>query len=127
MGLTIPSYALLGVLVGVVGLGVLPSVIMLVFFGVLPILRNVLVGLGGVDASLVESARGMGMGRLATLVRVELPLTLPVILVLAGVAWPGGCGLRSSSGTVLAAEPGIIRHYGSLTGVRITVAAKSDT
>lgn len=87
VGLTVPSYALLGILVGVVGLGVAPSVIMLVFFGVLPILRNVLVGLRGVDAHLVESARGMGMGRLATLVRLELPLAWPVIM--AGVRVSG--------------------------------------
>lgn len=80
VGLTIPSYALLGVLVGIVGIGVLPSVIMLVFFGFLPILRNVLVGLSGVDDTLIESARGMGMGRLATLVRLELPLAWPVIM-----------------------------------------------
>ena len=80
IGLTIPSYALLGVLVGVVGLGVLPSVIMLSFFGVFPILRNVVVGLTGVDKTLVESARGMGMSRLSTLVRLELPLAWPVIM-----------------------------------------------
>ncbi|WP_029107390.1 ABC transporter permease [Mycobacterium sp. URHD0025] len=80
VGLTIPSYALLGVLVGIVGIGVLPSVLMLVFFGFLPILRNVLVGLAGVDRTLIESARGMGMGRLATLVRLELPLAWPVIM-----------------------------------------------
>lgn len=80
VGLTIPSYALLGVLVGVVGLGVWPSVIMLSFFGVFPILRNVVVGLSGVDQSLVESARGMGMSRLSTLVRLELPLAWPVIM-----------------------------------------------
>ncbi|OKH66284.1 ABC transporter permease [Mycolicibacterium sp.] len=80
VGLTIPSYAFLGVLVGVVGIGVLPSVIMLVFFGFLPILRNVLVGLAGVDRTLIESARGMGMSRTATLVRLELPLAWPVIM-----------------------------------------------
>lgn len=80
VGLTFPSYALLGLLVGVVGIGVLPSVIALVFFGVLPILRNVIVGLTGVDQALVESARGMGMGRLTTLVRLELPLAWPVIM-----------------------------------------------
>ncbi|MCP9274086.1 ABC transporter permease [Mycolicibacterium arenosum] len=80
VGLTIPSYALLGVLVGVVGLGVLPSVIMLAFFGVFPILRNVVVGLRGVDKTLVESARGMGMSRLTTLWRLELPLAWPVIM-----------------------------------------------
>jgi osmoprotectant transport system permease protein len=80
VGLTLPSYALLGLLVGVVGIGVLPSVIALVFFGFLPILRNVIVGLTGVDQALVESARGMGMGRIATLVRLELPLAWPVIM-----------------------------------------------
>ncbi|WP_370333089.1 ABC transporter permease [Mycolicibacterium hippocampi] len=80
VGLTIPSYALLGVLVGIVGIGVLPSVIMLVFFGFFPILRNVVVGLNGVDKTLVESARGMGMNRLTTLVRLELPLAWPVIM-----------------------------------------------
>ncbi len=80
VGLTIPSYALLGVLVGIVGLGVLPSVIMPTFFGVFPILRNVVVGLTGVDKGLVESARGMGMSRLTTLVRLELPLAWPVIM-----------------------------------------------
>lgn len=80
IGLTIPSYALLGVLVGVVGLGVVPSVILLVFFGIFPILRNVVVGLNGVDKTLVESARGMGMSRVATLLKLELPLAWPVIM-----------------------------------------------
>jgi osmoprotectant transport system permease protein len=80
IGLTIPSYALLGVLVGVVSIGVLPSVVTLVFFGFMPILRNVIVGLNGVDQTLVESAQGMGMGRMTRLVRLELPLAWPVIM-----------------------------------------------
>lgn len=80
IGLTIPSYALLGVLVGVVSIGVLPSVVTLVFFGFMPILRNVIVGLNGVDQTLVESAQGMGMGRWTRLVRLELPLAWPVIM-----------------------------------------------
>jgi osmoprotectant transport system permease protein len=80
VGLTIPSYALLGVLVGIVGLGVVPSVILLVFFGIFPILRNVVVGLNGVDKALIESARGMGMSRFSTLIRLELPMAWPVIM-----------------------------------------------
>ncbi len=80
IGLTIPSYALLGMLVGIVGIGVWPSVIMLIFFGFFPILRNVVVGLTGVDPTLVESARAMGMSRLTTLIRLELPLAWPVIM-----------------------------------------------
>lgn len=80
VGLTIPSYAFLGLLVGLVSIGVFPSVLTLVFFGTLPILRNVIVGLNGVDATLVESARAMGMTRTRTLLRLELPLAWPVIM-----------------------------------------------
>lgn len=80
IGLTIPSFALIGLMVAPFGFGVLPSVIVVVFFATLPILRNAIVGLGGVDPSLVESARGIGMSRLGTFLRVELPLAWPVIL-----------------------------------------------
>jgi osmoprotectant transport system ATP-binding protein len=58
-------------------------VIGLVAYATLPILRNTIVGLDGVDPALKEAARGMGMSRLAVLGRVELPLAVPVIL--AGV------------------------------------------
>jgi len=80
IGLTIPSFALIGLMVAPFGFGVLPSVIVVVFFAMLPILRNAIVGLGGVDPALVESARGIGMSRLGTFLRVELPLAWPVIL-----------------------------------------------
>jgi osmoprotectant transport system permease protein len=83
VGLTIPSFALLGLLLAPFGFGVAPAVIALTFYAALPILRNAVVGLSGVDRSLVESARGMGMSRLATLLRVEIPMAWPVIL--AGV------------------------------------------
>lgn len=80
VGLTIPSYALLGLLVGIVSIGVLPSVVILVFFGFLPILRNVVVGIRSVDPALIESARGMGMSKMDTLIRLELALAWPVIM-----------------------------------------------
>lgn len=80
VGLTIPSYALLGLLVGILSIGVLPSVVILVFFGFLPILRNVVVGIKAVDPALIESARGMGMGRFDTLIRLELALAWPVVM-----------------------------------------------
>lgn len=80
IGLTLPSYALLGLLVGLFSIGVVPSVIALVFFGFLPILRNVVVGLAGVDQTLIEAARGMGMTRMSILLRLEIPLAWPVIM-----------------------------------------------
>jgi osmoprotectant transport system permease protein len=80
VGLTIPAFALLGILLAPFGFGITPAVIAVTFYAALPVLRNAIVGLAGVDRSLVESARGIGMSRLATLVRVELPLAWPVIL-----------------------------------------------
>ena len=80
IGLTLPSFALLGLLLPVLGIGPGPSVAAVTFYAVLPILRNAVVGLQGVDATLLESARGMGMNPVATLLRVQLPLAWPVIL-----------------------------------------------
>ncbi|PSJ27584.1 ABC transporter permease [Streptosporangium nondiastaticum] len=78
--LTIPSLALLGLLVPLTGLGVAPTVTALVLYGLLPIVRNAVVGLRGVDPSLVDAAKGIGMSRAARLLRVELPLAWPPIL-----------------------------------------------
>ncbi|MFE7269783.1 ABC transporter permease [Streptomyces sp. NPDC057623] len=78
--LTIPSLAMIGLLIPIVGLGVPPTVIALTLYGLLPIVRNAIVGLRGVDPTLVDAARGIGMSRLAQLLRVELPLAWPPIL-----------------------------------------------
>ncbi|MGN5378891.1 ABC transporter permease [Streptomyces lasalocidi] len=78
--LTVPSLALIGLLVPLVGLGVPPTVIALTLYGLLPIVRNAIVGLRGVDPMLVDAARGIGMSRAMRLMRVELPLAWPPIL-----------------------------------------------
>jgi osmoprotectant transport system permease protein len=80
IGLTIPAFALVGLLIAPLGFGVPPAVAVVTFFAVLPILRNAVVGLTGIDPSIVESARGVGMSRASTFLRVELPLAWPVIL-----------------------------------------------
>ncbi|WP_364513844.1 ABC transporter permease [Nocardioides sp. LML1-1-1.1] len=63
---------------GWTGFGV--AVLTLTLYGLLPVLRNTITGLQGVDPTLVEAGRGIGMSQLAVLVRVELPLALPVIM-----------------------------------------------
>jgi osmoprotectant transport system permease protein len=78
--LTIPSIALFGIFIGLIGLGVVPVVIALVMYSLLPVLANTIVGLRGVDPAIVESAQGVGMTRAARLLRIELPLAWPVIL-----------------------------------------------
>jgi osmoprotectant transport system permease protein len=82
--LTVPSFALFSLLLGVIGqLGtavVLPG---LVLYSLLPIVRNTVTGLLSVDPAVVESAKGVGMGPARRLLRIELPLAWPVVL--AGV------------------------------------------
>ncbi|MGC0420785.1 ABC transporter permease [Embleya sp. AB8] len=78
--LTVPSFALLGLLIPMLGLGVAPTVVALVLYALLPIVRNAIVGLAGVDPQLVDAARGIGMNRLMILLRIELPLAWPALL-----------------------------------------------
>lgn len=78
--LTVPSFALLGLLIPIFHLGVTPSVIALVLYSLLPIIRNTIVGLTAVDPALVDAARGTGMSRMQTLWRVEMRLAWPSVL-----------------------------------------------
>lgn len=79
---TIPSIALLAIMVALMGgvIGYQPAFVALLIYSMLPILRNTLTGLQGVDPAMKEAARGVGMTDWQALRRVELPLALPVIL-----------------------------------------------
>lgn len=77
---TIPSLALISLLWPVFGLSPTTVVIALAVYALLVVMRNTLVGLDGVPAEVVDAARGMGMSRRATMLKVELPLALPTIL-----------------------------------------------
>ncbi len=80
---TIPSLALLVLLIPFVGLGLDNAVIVLVTYAQVILVRNIVVGLNGVEPAVVEAARGMGMRSWQILARVELPLALP--LIFAGI------------------------------------------
>lgn len=84
--LTIPSLALFALLIPIVGIGARPAIIALTLYALLPIVRNTVSGLYSVDNAMVESAKGMGMGAVKQLVRIELPNAWPVILAGARVA-----------------------------------------
>jgi len=80
---TIPSLALFAILVPIVGIGFRNALIALVIYAQFILVRNVAVGLRGVDPAVLEAARGMGMNAAQILWCIELPLALPVIV--AGV------------------------------------------
>lgn len=78
--LTIPSLALLTLLQPATGLGWTTTVIALVIYAQLPIIRNTVTGLRSVDPAILQAARGMGMGAVRGMLRIQLPLAWPVIL-----------------------------------------------
>ncbi|MFS4473467.1 ABC transporter permease/substrate-binding protein [Chryseobacterium sp. T20] len=80
---TIPSIALLGLLIPVLGIGAKPAIAALFLYGLLPIVRNTYTGIINIDPEIKEAARGLGMSYKQSLLKVELPLAMPVIL--AGV------------------------------------------
>ncbi len=77
---TIPSIALLGFMIPLLGIGPKPAIVALFLYALLPIVRNTFTGITGVDASVREAAKGMGMSSRQILTKVELPLAMPVIL-----------------------------------------------
>tara|TARA_R110002110_G_scaffold205066_7_gene417291 strand:+ start:449087 stop:450568 length:1482 start_codon:yes stop_codon:yes gene_type:complete len=77
---TIPSLALLALLIPLVGLGQLPAIIALFLYSLLPIVRNTLTGIFSVDPLLKQVATGMGLTRNQQLLRIELPLAMPTLL-----------------------------------------------
>ncbi|NUI82731.1 ABC transporter permease/substrate-binding protein [Staphylococcus borealis] len=77
---TIPSLALLGLMIPIFGIGRLPAIIALVVYALLPILRNTYTGIKEVDPSLIEAAKGIGMKPMRRLTRVELPIAMPVMM-----------------------------------------------
>lgn len=80
IGQAVPSIGVLALFAMVVGLGRSGVIFALVLYTLLSVLRNTIVGLEGIDRSIIEAARGMGMSKLRTLRKIELPLAVPVML-----------------------------------------------
>ena len=80
IGQAIPSIGVLVLLAVTVGIGFQKAIIALLLYSILPVLRNTIVGLDGVDRFLIDAGRGMGLSKMAVLWRVELPLAAPVML-----------------------------------------------
>lgn len=76
---TIPTIALLGILITFTGIGNTSAIIALTVYGLLPIVRNTYAGITNIDASIIEAAEGMGTNKIQMYYKVKLPLAFPVI------------------------------------------------
>lgn len=79
-GQAIPAFGLLVLFAGAFGTGQRTAIYAFTVFALLPVLRNTMVGLQQVDQSVIEAGRGMGLSKRQALFRIELPLSVPVIL-----------------------------------------------
>jgi len=80
VGQSIPSLAVIAIMVPIVGFGFQSAIVALVIYGLLPILRNSYASMNNINPAVIEAALGMGMTRWQIIRKIELPLALPVIM-----------------------------------------------
>ncbi|MTD38382.1 ABC transporter permease subunit [Erwinia sp. CPCC 100877] len=77
---TVPSLALLALMIPIFGVGKIPAIIALFIYSLLPILRNTYIGIREVDSNYKDAAKGMGMTNVESIFMVELPIAMPTIM-----------------------------------------------
>ena len=77
---TIPTVALLAIMIPLMGIGFAPAVTALFLYALLPLLRNTYTGIQSIDPSIVEAAKGMGFSTFGRLFKIELPAALPYVM-----------------------------------------------
>ena len=118
---TIPSIALFGILVAVTGIGNKSALIALVVYGMLPMIRNTYVAISEIDDLIIESAIGMGTTGKQLLLRIQLPLALPVIIagfrimVVMTIALGGIASFIGAGGLGVAIWRGITTSFPEMT------------
>jgi osmoprotectant transport system permease protein len=133
-GQALPAYGLLILFLALLGQGLSTVVWALVLYALLPVLRNTMVGLDNVDRATIEAGRGMGMTRWQALTRIELPLSVPVIIAgvrtatiinigmatLGFVIGGGGLGITINSGLALQQNSVLLVGAGMVAIIALT-------
>ena len=108
----IPSLALLGFLIPLLGIGAKPAVFMVVVYSLLPIVKNTFAGLSNMNAEMLEAAKGIGMTQLQILFKVKMPLALPIIMAGIRISAVFAVGLVTIAAFIGAGGLGFIIHSG---------------
>ena len=115
MSQTFPPVAVLALAVPILGFGTGPTLVALFLYGLLPIFENAMTGLSTLPHATMEAARGIGLNRWQRLIRVELPLALPVILTGIRLSVVIALGTATIGSTVAARTLGEVIIAGLLT------------
>ncbi len=120
---TIPSLALLALLIPPLGLGLRNLVAALVLYVQFILVRNIVVGLRGVDPAIIEAARGMGLNPAQILWQVELPLAFPIILAGVRLATVTILAIATIGAWIAAGGLGVLFHEGLNTDNPVKIVA----
>lgn len=115
--MTIPSIALFGIMIPILsiigqGIGFLPAFIALVLYSQLPIIRNTYTGINNVEPNIRDAAKGIGMSTFQRLIRVEIPMALPLIMAGVRTATVLNIGIGAIAAFIGAGGLGVLINQG---------------
>lgn len=111
----IPSLAILGFLIPILGIGRLPAIFMVVIYSLLPIVKNTATGIDSISTEMIESAKGIGMTNLQILFQVKLPLAMPIIMAGVRISAVTSVGLVTIAAFIGAGGLGYLVYSGIRT------------
>lgn len=126
IGETLPTAAIIALSVPLLGYGNIPLILALCIYGILPIVRNTIVGLDTISSDIQEAAQGIGLTRFEQLIRVDIPIALPAILTGIRIATVINVSAATIGATVGAGGFGVmiiagIRTYDTLMVLQASV------
>ena len=119
----IPSMALLGLLVPMLGIGSKPAIVAVVLYSLLPIVKNTSTGILGIDKNIIESATGIGLTSKQILYKIQLPLALPVIMAGIRISAVTAVGLMTLAAFIGAGGLGYLVFSGVQTVNNVMILA----
>lgn len=119
----IPSMALLGLAIPLLGIGALPAVVMVIIYSLLPIIKNTYTGIASIDPDLVEAAKGIGLTKWQVLAKVKIPMALPVIMAGVRISAVTAVGLMTMAAFIGAGGLGYLVFSGIRTVNNLQILA----
>lgn len=111
----IPSMALLGLAIPLLGIGSLPAVVIVILYSLLPIIKNTFTGITSLDKGTLEAAKAIGLTRSQVLLKVQIPLALPVIMAGVRISAVTAVGLMTMAAFIGAGGLGFLIFSGIST------------
>ena len=111
----IPSMALLGLAIPLLGIGSLPAVVIVILYSLLPIIKNTFTGITSIDKDTLESAKAIGLTRVQILMKIRIPLALPIIMAGVRISSVTAVGLMTMAAFIGAGGLGFLIFSGIST------------